>query len=125
MKKVKQPNSLSIQRGRALGMQSQLPAARKKTLDNPDAAFQMGVPLSGVPRNSILKVLKVLGGNDLRAQIARMGIKPGSTLKVRPLGSSQLVLTNTKKRLLCISRSVCEKIIVQKANTRHHQIILI
>lgn len=79
-----------------------------------DGASWVRGPLFRAPQQGAMRVVEVLGGSNLRARIEQVGISPGSTIRVRLLGSFRLVRTSRKKQLLCLGREVCEKIIVQK-----------
>lgn len=65
------------------------------------------------PNQKVLKVVQVRGDVHFCSLIADMGIYPGSTLKVRRIGTSCLVRVNKKRHILSLGRKISEKIMVR------------
>ncbi len=69
-------------------------------------------PLVQAPDQKILKVVQIRGDDYLCAQIAEMGIVPGSSLRVRRIGAFCLVRVNKKRHIVSLGRKISEKIMV-------------
>jgi len=69
--------------------------------------------LSNAPGQEGLRVIRFTGNSEHRAHVARTGIRLGSVLRMRRVGLCCMVRVIGKHGLLCLSRNLCEKIIVQ------------
>ncbi|MCE5263941.1 MAG: ferrous iron transport protein A [Deltaproteobacteria bacterium] len=69
-------------------------------------------PLSRAPEKRVVEVVRIKGCDDFCFRLAGIGIVPGSTLKMRRLGSSCLVRTQRMK-LVILDLKNSDRIIVR------------
>ncbi|MEN6437128.1 MAG: hypothetical protein ABFD97_00960 [Syntrophobacter sp.] len=81
----------------------------------PDERQGESCSLFRAPGQQALRVVRFMGNPGPHAQVIQTGIRLGSILRMRRVGGSCMVRVTGKQALLCLSRSLCEKIIVQPA----------
>ena len=73
------------------------------------------MPLSMAKENEMLRIEKILGGNNLRQRLSAMGLYEGNTVKVYSNGSNGPVIVAVANSKIAIGRGMAQKIIVAPA----------